>query len=343
MNQPEAWRAAADATLSDIAGLKRIFDYNEFDEIIFCGCGTSYYLALSAAACFQQITSMRARALPASEIWLYPEASLPKEGRILFVPLSRSGETTETIQALQVLKQNHNVCTLAISCTEGSTLVHNADYALLSPDIREQSVVMTGSFTSMLLICELLAAIVSGHQAFGDQLLKLPEELTALLPPFQEETRRLCREIRSRSFFFLGASNFYGLACESALKMREMALQPGSQAFHPLEFRHGPKSVVDQDTIVICLISEPGANYESVLLAEMRGYGASTVAIGDPAHLNGNRYNQSRTIPVSSGLMDLARGLLYAPFGQLYAYHQAILNGINPDNPRHLTAVVNLM
>ncbi|MCC6445439.1 MAG: SIS domain-containing protein [Armatimonadetes bacterium] len=342
LDQPDAWKAAAEATLSDIAGLKRIFDYNDFEEVIFCGCGSSHYLAMSAALTFQQLTSMRARALPASEIWLYPKANLPKEGRILFVPLSRSGETTEIVQALQVLKQNYNVCTLAISCADGSSLVQNADYALVSPRIREESIVMTGSFTSMLLICKLLAAIVAGNQSFIDQVMTLSDELAALFPSFRAEAERLCYEVHSRRFFFLGAGAYYGLACECALKMREMALKAAAEPSHPLELRHGPKSVVNEDTVVVCFISEAGSNYESVLLAEMRSYGATTVAIGDPAHLNGNRFEMTRAIPVAPSLDDLTRGLLYVPFSQLYSYHQAILGGINPDNPRNLTAVVNL-
>ena len=98
-SQPEAWAAALDLLRAHAAELRTLAQAGRYDSVIFTGCGSPYYLALAAAATFQELTGRPARGVPASEIWLNPRAALADGGRALLVTLSRSGETTETIRA----------------------------------------------------------------------------------------------------------------------------------------------------------------------------------------------------------------------------------------------------
>ena len=100
MSQPDAWRetlAYLAAHTEKIAGLEP----QTFDEVIFTGCGSTYYLALAAAALVQELTGVRAKALPASEVWLYPASAYRAGAKTLLIAVSRSGTTTETLRAVE--------------------------------------------------------------------------------------------------------------------------------------------------------------------------------------------------------------------------------------------------
>src|SRR5215213_335179 len=91
-SQPEAWAAALELLRAHAHELRGLAQAGSYDSVVFTGCGSPYYLALAAAATFQEVTGRPARGIPASEIWLNPRAVLPDGGRALLVTLSRSGE-----------------------------------------------------------------------------------------------------------------------------------------------------------------------------------------------------------------------------------------------------------
>ncbi|UCD37176.1 MAG: SIS domain-containing protein, partial [Fidelibacterota bacterium] len=141
-------------------------------------------------------------------------------------------------------------------------------------------------------------------------------------------------------FVFLGQGPYYGLACEAMLKMKEMSLSV-SEAYHSLEYRHGPKSLVDDNMLLTCLVSERARDEEKILLKEMKTLGARTLVIceqADPEIESAGDY----LVELNSDLTDESRLILYMPFLQLLAYHNAVAKGLDPDNPKHLTQVVTL-
>src|SRR5439155_26275337 len=105
-SQPEAWAAALDLLRAHASELRALAHAGRYDSVIFTGCGSPYYLALAAAATFQELTGRPARGVPASETWLNPRSSLPDGGRSLLVTLSRSGETTETLRTVEAFRDS---------------------------------------------------------------------------------------------------------------------------------------------------------------------------------------------------------------------------------------------
>jgi glucosamine--fructose-6-phosphate aminotransferase (isomerizing) len=152
-----------------------------------------------------------------------------------------------------------------------------------------------------------------------------------LIPSCETLARKLGRDDRFDRFYFLGSGARYGLACELNLKMKEMSLS-FSEAFHFLEFRHGPKSMVTESTLVIGLLSEDQSENEHAVLQEMKSQGATILSIGE-AETN---------IEFQSNLPEDIRNILYLPFGQMLAYERAIFKKLNPDKPNNLDAVVRL-
>jgi len=114
--------------------------------------------------------------------------------------------------------------------------------------------------------------------------------------------------------------------------MKEMSLTH-SEAFHFLEFRHGPKSMVNQNTLVVGLVSEANAKYEIAVLEDVRALGAEIIAMGE----------HNAEVSFNSGLEEVMRNILYLPFGQMLAYERSMAKGFDPDRPEHLDQVVRLI
>jgi glutamine---fructose-6-phosphate transaminase (isomerizing) len=317
---------------------KIVGDYRE-RMWVFTGCGTSYYLAQTASALFEMITGFRTKAVPASEILLYPELVFNAHERYLAVAFSRSGTTTEIVKAVEKTKNELSIPVLVVSCDATSPLVQAGDMVITFPFQTEQSVVMTGSFTSMLLSVVQMALQAVSDNAGLDELRDLPAAADAamaiadaLIPP-----------IISRSFsqfVFLAQGPFVGLAHEAALKMNEMSISY-SRSFHALEYRHGPMSTTSSDTLITILASERGIEYELQLAEDMKKLGAQILLLHDHtlADLPG-AIDYHIAAPGPGG--DRANAFAYMPVLQLLGYYNAIHKKLNPDQPQNLSAVVKL-
>jgi glucosamine--fructose-6-phosphate aminotransferase (isomerizing) len=258
----------------------------------------------------------------------------------LLVAVSRSGTTTETLWALERFRETKDGPVLAITCNPESTLAQGANFTLAAPDAQEQSVAQTRSFTSMLLLTQALAATLAHDDGRLERLQRLPEALDKLLTRLDDLPRRLGEDQEIDPIFFLGGGSLYGLANEAMLKTKEMSLSC-AEAYHPMEFRHGPMSMVSEHTLVVGFLSDTGLPHEIRVLQDMQELGACTLALVE----NGGTFTDWRAdhvIELQSGLDEWERGPLYLPPIQLFAYHRAVGKGLDPDNPRHLSAIIFL-
>jgi len=312
--------------------------FNHAGEWLFIGCGSSYYVALAAAASLKSLTGRSARAIPASEILLYPELVLP-QGPCAPVLISRSGQTSEVLKAAEVLKKR-NLPSIAISCVKGQELEKLATVTITLP-ADEQSTVMTRSFTSMLLALQFLAGQMAGNDAFCHALIAMPEWAGTALKPVPDQIRDfVARHNTFADYVCLGHGPFYGLACEYALKVMEMSVS-SAQFFHSLEFRHGPKSVVTPNTLLIFLLSEQGYQAECDLLEEVKSLGGTTLVVANQA--NGRvRAAADLIVELPMRLPELVRLAPSLIPGQLLGLYTGLKKGLNPDSPRHLSRAVIL-
>jgi len=338
--QPTAWADALADVKGKAAAIQALFSEHEFREVIFTGCGSTHYLSLAAARAFQGLTSIRAWGLPASELLLFPKTSYgPRE--TLLVAVSRSGETTETVRAVQAFRKERKAPVVVITCYPRSALarqVAETGILLVARQGQEKSIAQTRSFASMLVAAQGFSGLVKNSVPYVKSLEGLPLIGHWLLQEKAELARQLGEEMALQRVFFLGSGPNYGVACEAMLKMKEMSLSY-SEAFHFLEFRHGPKSMVDESTLVVGLISEGGREQEIAVLKEMQGLGATILALADSEF---GLEDFAHVVAFRSGTSDWARGVLYLPLLQLMAYYRAMAKGLNPDRPTHLDAVVRL-
>jgi glucosamine--fructose-6-phosphate aminotransferase (isomerizing) len=335
LEQPEAWAAALEAFAAAAPRVERLVESRVPDEVVFTGCGSSYYLSLTAAAVFQEATGLRAHAAPASEILQFPEAVFSREGTALLVAASRSGGTTETVRAVELAARRGVPC-IGLTCAGRSPLAQLADLALVSPQGRERSVVMTKSFSSLLLLGLSLAALCGQDRTLARELRRLPALGRRVVKAAVAATSDL--GAAAARFVFLGAGPSHGIAREAMLKLTEMAQRP-SVAYHPLEFRHGPIAAVGPGSLALLFGTRAGARLEGALVRDLRGQGVGVVSLRDDWK---GAAGSEVDVALGVGLSDAARSVLYLPFAQSLAYSRAMGVGLNPDRPQHLAPVVRL-
>ena len=340
MSQTKAWSGSLQDFKSS-GTLRTILEKTSSrTEWLFVGCGTSFYLAEAVAASWKTLTGQSARAVAASEILLFPTLTLPLKTNLQAVVISRSGSTSEAVRAAALLRNEHHVPTLGLTCTPNSPLESACELTIRISAADETSMVMTRSFTSMLLVMQYLAALKSGAKDFCAALESLAEQFAPSLPSIAEKLQAFTAKHSFEDYIFLGQGPFQGIVREAALKVTEMSCSY-SQSFHTLEFRHGPKSIVGPATCLVFFLSEQGKAAECEVLVEMKKLGGVVLAVCNRA---------SETIRASSdlvfelGLKVPELGTL-APFvvpAQLLGCYAGIKKGLNPDAPKNLTRVVML-
>jgi glucosamine--fructose-6-phosphate aminotransferase (isomerizing) len=334
--QPQAWAKTLERFRSDGENIRAALEAFTDKRLVFTGCGTSYYLALSAASAWTSIVGRAGRAVTASDVLLHPSSLFSRTGKPAGIVISRSGETTEAVRAAEFLNEKKGAETVAVTCQPDSQLAGVCRRTLVA-EAAEESVVMTKSFTSMLVLLECLAATEAGNDELLEELATLADRCQELIPKVDDRAREIAQLDALDHFVFLGQGPLYGLACESMLKMKEMSLST-SEAFHTLEFRHGPISTITDESLVVLLVSDAAREQELKVLQDVQRLGATTMAVGDD--LGGVAADFH--FELKSGVRDVARLPLYMPITQLLAYHRARHKGIDPDNPKNLKQVVVL-
>ena len=294
------------------AALRQDMPHLNAGTIVITGCGTSYYLAQSLA-CAYNAHGQRAIAVPGAEWARRPDSYLADATDLLVLGLSRSGTTTETVQAMQTARAR-GWPTFALSCVEGSEILRAADRGLYVPTDPREGIVMSVSASLMLLAGLRLVGIPLA----ADLIATARSAMAAM-------AMGAAAVITGRNHFvYLGAGANYGLATEGSLKLQEMSITY-SQAFHPMEYRHGPIALIDSASVVVILYTADTAEEEAKLAAELQSKGARVIGFGGPGDL---------TIP--------ATGPATLPALQMLGELVALQKGIDTETPRHLTKVVVL-
>jgi len=326
-SQPEAWAQALDVV--NASSLPKAGDYT---QVIFSGCGSTYYLSLAAAALYQELTGRAARAVPGGELLLNPLASVGRNSisSNLLVAISRSGTTTETVKAVEKFKAEKRGEVVVISNYDEALSTY-ADVNIIIPKGQEESVAQTRSFASMYVAATAFCAKMAGRNDLLSAMSGLPKVGDVLIGKYESYAKKIGENLSFDRFYFLGSGIRYGLACEVNLKMKEMTLTH-SEPFHFLEFRHGPMSMVTDKAVVVGMLSDSNRAHEAKVLSEMKQLGGTVASLGE----------SEADVVFESGIPESVRGVLYLPVLQLMAFHRSMAKGLNPDRPANLTAVVKL-
>ena len=339
-SQPEVWRDSF-SQLREQGTIEQVLGrFAPGREWLFVGCGTSYYLAQAAAATWTALGCGRGWAAPASDVLLFPELVLGQGNNLQAVFISRSGQTSEILQAAELAEQKFGLRTLGVTCAEKSAMEDKCTETIRVSPADEKSTVMTRSFTSMLLVLQVLAGRAAGNPSFVESLEKLPEQVEPLVKELPQRIRQFAESHDFMDSAYLGQGPLYPIAQEATLKLTEMSASY-AQSFHTLEFRHGPRSIAGPAMLIAFLLSERGNSSESAVLAEIKALGATTMAVTNKAdHVS--RENADLLIEMKLHVPELARLAPAVIPAQLLGLYTGLKKGLNPDKPRNLKRVVRL-
>ncbi len=233
-------------------------DLDKINEIKICACGTSYHAALTSAYLFERIGRIKCSVEIASE-FRYKEPLLDQ--KILFIVISQSGETADTLEALKMAKKA-GLQTLAICNVDNSSIVRLSDATLLTRAGIEKGVASTKAFATQILTLWMLALFIGQKfRKISKETLNL--EIKALLHiptvlqvknSLHEKIRRLSkRYLHGHGFFFIGRDIFYPLALEGALKLKEISYLH-AEGYPAGEMKHGPIALADSKLFTIALM-----------------------------------------------------------------------------------------
>jgi glucosamine--fructose-6-phosphate aminotransferase (isomerizing) len=340
LSQAGVWQSVLQKLKQGTPEEKILRTNNRKTSWLFVGCGTSFYLADAAATSWTLLTGEPARAVPGSEILLYPALTRSEADNLHAVVISRSGRTSEAVRAAHVLRKEMRLPTIGVTCAEKSELEAECDSTLVLKAADEKSMVMTRSFTSMLISLQWSAAKRAGNLEFCSSLEGMAAQFAARIPSLVEQMEAFVDRNSFEYYVFLGQGPFNSIAREAALKIMEMSCSY-SQFFHTLEFRHGPKAIVTPRTALTFFLSQSGQSSEIEVLEEMKELGGVTVAVCNRANENIRRASDlvlELNLP-GDELTQLASHIVPA---QLLGFFTGVGKGLNPDQPKNLTRVVVL-
>lgn len=333
--QPESFQAILDTLPAIEQTLDEVFA-KPYDQLIFTGCGTSLYLAQTAAYLWQASNATPALAVPCSELLFFPETYI-KGKRTLVLPITRKSYTTEVRMAMDKVHTLPGVSRLAITCDPDSSKYN--EHFILAPHTPEDSVIMTRSFTAMVFLAQILAFYAAGKGEAIAALADYPVRARTLLEQSDALAKQIIEEHPNLNLFItLGQGAYYGIGNECMNKMKEMGIS-NSEAYYTMEYRHGPMSLVDENTLLVLLSNEHTEETDAALMTQMKGFGGVTAAIGP--HVD-RMPDLDYTLTTPGDYTELQAAALMGFIGQFLGYYIARAKGIDADSPRHLTQAIVL-
>ncbi len=322
-SQPEVWQQILE--LCEQKEHKKISEWISSGQPVLTGSGSSFYLCLTAAAFFTQLSRRRALAVSGSEVCTFPGALFSERETYSLLAVSRNGKSVETIGAARWFKESRSAPTVALSTVTNSPLLEICEPGLLLTAAAEKSRYMTRSFTGGLLALHYLIATSTGNHELARELRKLPEACRRVIESCRSTVKFLAEERQFDDYVGLGQGPFYGLAAESMLKVKEMVKAP-AEAYPSLEVMHGPNYLLSEKTLVALLHAESARTHELGLLERLRPSGACKFVICEKAS-NEIREKADFIFEIGSGVSELAYLLLMMPVMQLFAYYRARATG----------------
>jgi glutamine---fructose-6-phosphate transaminase (isomerizing) len=313
--------------------------FKRVKAVHIAACGTSYHAGFVASYLIEQICRIPARVEIASE-YRYRDPVITAD--TLFVTLSQSGETADTLAALRNAKRAKYLSTLTICNVAESSMVRESNLVLLTRAGPEIGVASTKAFTTQLTALAMLAiALAKNGPAAGEegelisQLLQLPRLVEKTLQ-LDESIRELAEVFAEKKHaLFLGRGPLQAIAMEGALKLKEISYIH-AEAYAAAELKHGPLALVDEDMPVIAVApSNELLDKLKSNLHEVRARGGKLYVFADPQAGMKNE-DGITVITMPAHATELQSPAVFAIPMQLLAYHVAVLKGTDVDQPRNL-------
>ena len=349
IQQPDTWRESIKNLIKNKIEIKSFIDSflskKEF-RIILTGAGTS---AFAGEVCEPYLTSLlnkRVEAIATTDLVASPKSYFIKDMPTLLVSFARSGNSPESVHAVNLANQLvDDLYQVVITCNENGKLAKNTVndekslLLLMPPQTNDLGFAMTSSFTTMVLNA-MAVFNINNIENFSSDVDKLSNSVNDFIENNIEKVTSLSNEDFER-IVYLGSSTSKGIARESALKVLELTAGKVNASYDtPLGFRHGPKSVVDDETVSVIYISndEYTRKYDLDLAKEMLAHKKNdkVVIVGD--NIEEDILNKADYVFNVENINYNVENKVLLPlqqiiFGQMLSFLKSVNLGITPDNP----------
>ena len=346
--QPNTWKKTCDQIRAHKDEIKKFIDQvitcDDYD-VILTGAGTSEFVGNALFPSLNKQLGFKIKSYGTTDLVPTPENYLSQTKPTLLVSFGRSGNSPESIGALDVAEAVcDNVYHLFVTCNKNGALSKRAEttdncYAInLTDETHDQSFAMTSSFSNMYLATYLCFNL----DRLDDAIAEFEQAIAAgqkFLDSTYAQVRKIVDEYNFNRIVYLGSNALKGFAQESALKMLELtAGQVVTMYDTPLGFRHGPKSIIDDNTITVVYLSDNAytRQYEIDLIKEMSGQrkGNKIVAVMNKADdAVAALVDYAIVYDLADEHANAVLGLDYILFAQTIAVLKSLSLGITPDNP----------
>lgn len=316
--------------------------FDDIKSISICACGTSYHAGLSAKYLFERIAKIKTNVLIASE-FRYAQPVMSKNE--LFIVISQSGETADTLEALKLAKAN-GLKTLALCNVDNSSIVRESQVSLLTRAGIEKGVASTKAFATQMMLLWIISIYI-GEQRGHITQTQLKEHIAQMLraakitevdTQMHEHIKRISkRYLHGHGFFFIGRDIFYPLALEGALKLKEISYLH-AEGYPSGEMKHGPIALADAELFTLALMPKH-LLFDKIKsnVEELSARDATICALSSEA-IRG--VDDMIYIPVCESYMEEFFAMMVAL--QLFALEVAIRLGNDVDMPRNLAKSVTV-
>ena len=349
IQQPDTWRESVKNLIKNKIEIKSFIDSflskKEF-RIILTGAGTS---AFAGEVCEPYLTSLlnkRVEAIATTDLVASPKSYFIKGMPTLLISFARSGNSPESVHAVNLASQLvDDLYQIVITCNENGKLAKNTVndekslLLLMPPQTNDLGFAMTSSFTTMVLNA-MAVFNINNIENFSSDVDKLSNSVNDFIENNIEKVTSLSNEDFER-IVYLGSSTSKGIARESALKVLELTAGKVNASYDtPLGFRHGPKSVVDDETVSVIYISndEYTRQYDLDLAKEMLAHKKNdkVVIVGD--NIEEDILNKADYVFNVENINYNVENKVLLPlqqiiFGQMLSFLKSVNLGITPDNP----------
>jgi glucosamine--fructose-6-phosphate aminotransferase (isomerizing) len=338
-------RISSDQILENAFGVKAPEIFDKVKHVQIVACGTSFHAGQVARYWLESIAKLPCTVDIASD---FRYRDIIVQPGTLFVTISQSGETADTLAALRYARDLDYIGYMAICNVATSSLVRESDFTLLTMAGQEIGVASTKAFTTQL-VCLLILCIALGRRTgLSKKDEKALVKELAMVPGLMEKTLKLSKSIKklARSFsnkhhsLFLGRGIQYPIAKEGALKLKEISYIH-AEAYPSGELKHGPLALVDNDMPVIAV-----APYDDLLeklranLSEVSARGGKLYVFADESvKFEGDKNTKVIHVPHTPDVID---PIIFTVPLQLLSYHVAIVKGTDVDHPRNLAKSVTV-
>ena len=346
--QPEALRATISPRLREgrieLEGLSDEL-LNRFDRIVISACGTAYHAGLVAEYAIESLARIPVEVDIASE-YRYRDPIIRKSD--LFIVISQSGETADSIAAMRIVKEQGGV-TLAVTNTVGSTIARESDLVLYTHAGPEIAVASTKAYTTQLAVLTMLAMELgrARHTLPPQRYSELVQGLSTIHERAREvlESKEAIQKAASLHFtekdvFFMGRGLDYPATMESSLKLKEISYIH-SEALAAGELKHGTIALIEEGRLVIAVSTQPHLTEKLVSnIKEVKARGARILLI--TTQDNGialAEADERLFIPQADPMLEPMISVIPA---QLLAYYCSVQLGYDPDKPRNLAKSVTV-